>query len=232
MASGDEGSKDTPYPAPMGKDRALTILRAATAAVPYVGSPIAELLNLITSPLERRREKWAEDVTDGLHRLEEKIAGFTLDSLKDSDAFASAIAQALPAVSRTHEAEKLEALRNAVLNTALAPPTEYDTGVLIGLCETLTPWHLKVLCFLDDPRRYFDANRISVMSRSQALEAAFPGLRGKRAMYDGLVRDLYLQGLIVIDSLHLTMTHSGATQSCLTLKGNALVQLIRSPIGD
>lgn len=116
-----------------------------------------------------------------------------------------------------------------MLNTALGPPSGYDTGVLIGLCETLTPWHLKVLCFLDDPRRYFDPSRTPVMSRSQALETAFPELRGQRALYDGIVRDLYLQGLIVIESLHVTMTGTGAMASCLTVKGNALAQLITSP---
>jgi len=211
-------------------DRALTIARALTSAVPYVGGPIAELADLIGSPLEKRRTKWAQGVTDGLRRLEEKVAGFNVESLKDGDSFASSIAQALPAVSRTHEAEKLEALRNAVLNTALAPPTGYDTGVLIGLCETLTAWHLKVLCVLDDPGRFFDVSRKLVTSRAQALEAAFPELRGQRALYDGIVRDLYLQGLIAIESPHINMTASGAMASCLTVKGNALAQLITSPI--
>ncbi len=233
MASNDQESERTKYEVPKAtaKDRALTIVRAVTSAVPYIGGPIAELADLVASPLEKRREAWAKEVCDGLHSMEEKIAAFSIESLKDSDAFASALAQALSAVSRTHEQEKLNALRNAVLNTALAPPAAgYDTGVLIGLCETLTPWHLKVLCFFDDPRRYFDPERTPVMSRAQALERAFPELRGQRAVYDGMVRDLYLQGLIVSESLHVTMSGTGIMASWLTMKGNALAQLITSPI--
>ena len=140
------------------------------------------------------------------------------------------MAQAIQAVTRTHEEEKLKALRNAVLNTALGPPSGYDTGTLLAICETLTPWHLKVLCFFDDPQRYIDANRTPVMSKAQALETAFPELRGQRALYDNIVRDLYQQGLLAVESLHVTMTSGGAMASCLTVKGHALVRLITSPL--
>ena len=110
---------------------------------------------------------------------------------------------------------------------ALGPPSGYDTGTLLAICETLTPWHLKVLCFFDDPKRYV---RMDVMSKAQALETAFPALRGQRALYDNIVRDLYQDGLLTVQSLHVTMTSTGATASCLTVKGDVLVRLITSPL--
>ena len=52
---------------------------------------------------------------------------------------------------RNHQAEKLETLRNAVLNTALSPIVEEDLQhIFLNYIDELTLWHLRVLKFLDN----------------------------------------------------------------------------------
>src|SRR5262249_18333093 len=138
---------------PSAGDHLHTAVRAGLAAIPGVGGPAAELFNaLIAPPLARRRDAWLNGLARGLRQLEEKVAGFGVEKLKDDPAFVSEVVEASQAAVRTHDEEKLDALRNAVLNIAASTaPEENLQPMLIALCDTLTPWHLRVLRFLDDP---------------------------------------------------------------------------------
>jgi hypothetical protein len=123
MADDEDRAKYDPLSA-TGKDRALTVGRAAVSAVPYVGGPLAELADLLRSPLEKRREPWGQEIAEGLRRLEARVESLDPERLGDNPAFVSVMAQATQAAIKTHDQEKLQALRNAVLNAALALPTE------------------------------------------------------------------------------------------------------------
>src|SRR5450759_169221 len=57
-------------PAAGKADIALTLTRAAVAAVPGIGGPAAELMGLIRPPLERRLNDFLNDVADHLAALE------------------------------------------------------------------------------------------------------------------------------------------------------------------
>ena len=210
MATGD--SPDT-----TGKDRTLGLAKAALSAVPVLGGPAAELLDLVVRPeIERRRTEWLDQLAEQLAAIEERLEGFHVSALANDPEFISTLLQASAAALREHEAEKLEALRNAVLNAALeAGPTEDERALFISWVDQLTPWHLRLLRFLDDKEGVAHArdklpfpNWVSG-GVSTVLELVYPELVGRRAFYDLLVTDLKSRGLIVISSLHVTGTVDG-----------------------
>jgi len=114
--------------------------------IPFVGGVGAELVGLLSSPVSERRDAWLEDLARRLHDLEGRVDGFHFEQLADNEQFVSATLQATQAASRTHHKEKLEALRNAVLNIAISKAPAGDLQLIfLHLVDSFTPTHLKVL---------------------------------------------------------------------------------------
>lgn len=83
--------------------------------------------------------------------------------------------------------------------------------MFLNLIDSLTPWHLRILNFFQNPRIWFEENNMQVPqfsmgSSSQVLETAFNELKGKGSFYGLIVKDLYSQGLLSSDSLNTLMT--------------------------
>jgi hypothetical protein len=76
------------------------------------------LFSVITPPLEKRRAEWIVSVHKKLIELEDRIDGFSFWSSSEKPFFVDAFMQAFPIAMRNHHEGKLEALRNAVVNTA------------------------------------------------------------------------------------------------------------------
>jgi hypothetical protein len=143
----DRPSKE-PLPSESTKrDVRDAVIKGALSAIPFgVGGAAAELFGLLSIPLAHRRETWFQDLADRLGELEGYISGFRLDTLADNEQFVSATLQATQAALRTHQQEKLEALRNAVLNSAAKrePHDDYQT-VFLALVDRFSPAHLRLL---------------------------------------------------------------------------------------
>jgi hypothetical protein len=222
---------------PEAGDVAHTITEALISAVPYVGGPAAELFSfLIVPPLQRRRDEWLKSIADGLRELQEKVEGFNMDNLQDNQMFVTTVMHASQAAIRNHQKEKLEALRNAVLNAALPNPPEEDLQLMfLDFIDTLTPWHLRVLKFFDDPRGWARAHGIiypiwPAGSQAHVLEHAFPKLKGQRGFYDQMVKDLHSRGLFSVDSLHGLISADGMLAPRTTEMGKIFLRFITSPI--
>ena len=109
----------TPPPESEAFDYAVMVARVAAVAFPFAASGIA-LFDLITSPLRGKRlTDWCEQLRLNLNELSDKVVGLTPEKLASSEEFNSAFVQAAQIAVRTHRKEKLDALRNAVLNVAL-----------------------------------------------------------------------------------------------------------------
>ena len=104
-----------PAPGRTAFDWGLSTAKAGTLIFPFLGPGIT-LFDLLTGPKRgKRMSDWCEDLRQRLNDLSRKVNGLTFEKLADSDAFVSAFAQATTAALKTHQKEKLEALRNAVL---------------------------------------------------------------------------------------------------------------------
>jgi len=131
------------------------LVRAGIAAVPWVGSPAVEILSqVLTPPIEERRNEWLKGLAEAILRLEGKVEAFKVEALRDNAVFVTAFLQASQVAVRSHQREKLEALRNAVLNVALGnmPDQDQDLQMMfISWIEVFTPTHLQVLRIFGAP---------------------------------------------------------------------------------
>jgi len=107
------------YPQPTEADNAQAIARAGIAAIPVIGGTIDEILSLVLAPaVARRRDEWLKELADALDQVEKKVEGFKVEELAKNEAFVSATIQATVIAVGTHQREKREYLRNALLNIA------------------------------------------------------------------------------------------------------------------
>ena len=213
-------------PKPTTGDVAHALTKAGLSMIPVVGGPAVELFqHLVQPPLERRRIEWMEQVGEKLLSLEQK--GLNLGELQSNEQFITAVMQASTAALRTHKVEKLMALRNAVINIATGcGPEETIQHLLLAFVDEFSEMHLRVLAFANSPQ---PPSGISARGLGHVLEDNIPALRGQRALFDQLWKDLYLRGLINTESLHVMMSGNGLGQSRTTELGKALLKFISEP---
>ena len=84
-------------------------------------------------------------------------------------------------IERTHDQAKKNALRNAVLNSALPDAPDADTqAMLLSLIDRYTPSHLRLLTLWNDPPGWFASHHLIPPSaalsgsRTQTVEAGLP----------------------------------------------------------
>jgi hypothetical protein len=233
--------QDTALPQPTGWDRAHLAIKAALSAVPAIGSPAAELFAaIIAPPLARRRDAWLQSLAEGLDALRDKVAEFRPESLAGNEAFVSATMQASRAALQTHHQEKLDALRNALLNIAIGrAPDEDQQAIFLGYIETLSTWHIRILKFFEAPLRIAQQRGARTdysigASPAQPLQEVFPELRGRREFYEQIVRDLHARGLMSVGekALHTTMSASGVFAKRTTDLADRFLAFIASPLAS
>ena len=111
------------------------------------------------------------------------MAGFRVEALVTHEAFISAALQASQAAIRTHERQKLDALRNAVVNVAAGRSPDADTTTFfLTLVDALSATHLELL-------KYFANRAVFPNDRRRELE-------DRRAITDSMVLDLHARGLL------------------------------------
>ena len=106
--------------------------------------------------------------------------------------------------------------------------------IFLEQVKNLTPSHLRVLEFLDNPHEYGERHTMKFGNYigggvSTILEEAIPEPSGHREIYDQLVRDLYAKGLLNTDEngMHMTMTASGMFASRTTETGKKFLEFVR-----
>jgi hypothetical protein len=197
-------------------DKAHRVVRTALSFISIWGDAAVEAFNaIVTPPLEKRRAEWMRNVTEAVNQLIERNQ-ISLDELKNNEQFITTVVQASQIALCNHQVEKLEALRNAVLNSALSNAPEEDLqSMILGMIDIFTQWHLKILKFCDETKginidykpsveiRTIDpsSNRSKIESRhvsqkSLHLEKAFPLLNSKSQFYMQILLDLSQRGLI------------------------------------
>ena len=208
-------------------DVAHALTKTGFSAIPVLGGPAAELFqNVIQPPLEKRRAEWMTQVGEKLQELEDK--GFKLEELQQNKEFVSAVMHASQIALRSHQAAKLDALRNAILNVAIGQaPEEALQNVFLNLVDSFTELHFRILKVFQVPSH---PPKMSMGSLSLVLEHNIPELRGKRELYDQLWKDLYSRGLVNTDGLHVTMTGSGLAEKRTSGIGDALLKFIQEPV--
>ncbi len=185
------------------KDHIHSLAKAGIGSIPVIGSAAVELFAaVIAPPLEQRRNEWLQNLADRLEKLEESGA-VDLEQLGSNEAFVTSVMHATQAALRSHQHEKLTALRNAVINAALpSSPEEWIQQVFVQLVDAFTVWHLRILAFLQNPKAWFlDHGRqppefTSTRMMIDLLVAAYPELNGQSQLYNLVESDLRSKDLI------------------------------------
>lgn len=128
-------------------DIAHALIRSALGAIPVGGNAAVELFNaVIMPPLEKRRRAWMADIGNSLAELQAKIGSVDVKQLGEDEEFISLLASATQLAIKTHRTEKLDSLRNAVLNSACGRrPSEDLQATILALIDRFTPLHLRLL---------------------------------------------------------------------------------------
>jgi hypothetical protein len=123
------------------------------APIPWMGAAL-EILNMVlTPPVEKRRDKWAQNVSEVIQELYKRKA-LTVEDLRDNEEFISLLLQATNNWFKTHEEEKRRMLKNALLNS-IESGFQYDIQkIFLNLIDELTVSHIQVLKTLDEHRLY------------------------------------------------------------------------------
>ncbi len=76
-------------------DTAQALARAAVSAVPFVGGPAAELLDLVIRPsLARRQQEWLDRLAESINELRAERPELEVDALLANDSFQDGLYQA------------------------------------------------------------------------------------------------------------------------------------------
>lgn len=225
---------DLDVPQPTSGDTAHAVARSGLGAIPIAGTAAVEVLNaIVTPPLERRRTEWMQNVGECLRRLEEE-KGINLEELRDNDTFIDVATQVTLAAIRTSKREKLDCLRNALLNSVLPdPPDEAYQNLFINFVETFSVWHIKILDLFCGPEAWAQKNNtafnVGMGGLGTIIENAFPEMQGRRQLYDQIGKDLAYRGLAGTDNLHVTMTGHGLLQKRSTQLGDEFIKFVSDP---
>jgi hypothetical protein len=180
----------------------LVVAKAAVSLIPFAGGSAAEVLGAIIQPvIERRKIAWFEGIAKGLDNLSKQVVNLTPERLAQDEAFTTAFLHASQIAMRTQQQEKLEALRNSVLNVAAGTAPDASVQLMfLNALDTLTPWHLILLDCIADPSGWAASRQYPLApgytpDASNIFEAFF---RDKLPIegFDGqLLQDLYNRGL-------------------------------------
>lgn len=137
------------YPEPDDEDRLHARARAAIAAIPGVGGPITELMNMVlVPPVARRRDEWLRELAEVVEEIGRKVKDFEPTTLAQNDAFVSAFIRTSRIAIGTHRQEKRRLLRNALVKIGTGEACDEDMQeIWFRLIEDLTPSHLRLLNF-------------------------------------------------------------------------------------
>ncbi|MGY5146617.1 MAG: hypothetical protein ACW9W4_01250 [Candidatus Nitrosopumilus sp. bin_7KS] len=174
-------------------------------------------------------------IVTGLDELEREI-NFTMDKIENKEKFGTTVLQVLPIALRSFEKEKMDALRNVVLNTAIGNSPDDDLHqILLNHLDTLTGWHLKILDYFWHPQGWFQVREKPIPnysggSASSGLEAAFKELEGRDDFYNAIIDDLIAKNLMMKGKyMNVTMSASGIWERRVTDMGRKMLDLIRDP---
>lgn len=219
----------------------LTVTKIGASFMPLVGGGAGELLEALIRPqLDKRRTEWFEGIARGLYELQQQVAEVTPEKIAQSDVFTSVFLQAGQAALRTTRREKLQALRNVVLRAALPDAEEDDIHRLyIDYVDSLTTWHLDLLQYIADVRKWADAHTYPIHDPTIDPVRVFEAVH-RRAMpvHDFervLAQDLYNRGLAATCQNPygpLYPAAQGTADPHITMLGKQFLAFIRSPLAD
>ena len=215
-------------------DYALSVCKSMIGFVPYVGSVASELLGLVISePVNKRRDEWIIKLYEDLQNLESSIENFKIENLKDDENFITVVLNATQLAIKNHNKEKILALKNACLNTALKLNTDEEKQLIfLNYVNELVPLDLRLLRYFKNPHTMHEKlgkDPYSMYYSGSPLKGFFECHKDinldenlVKMRLDGLIS----KGLLVEFSYQATCSTDGMLSSRVSDIGNEFVDFI------
>jgi hypothetical protein len=173
-------------------DKNYNALKAVVSSVPAVGSlAVGFFDSYIVPPATQRTYKFLEILVQELEKLKSKIESVDFES----PVFVTTFLHASQIACRTHKEQKLEALRNVVLNSSIPGSLEDDIlAMFLNWIDGFTALHVSTLKHLHYLDRY----------APKELDKYFPMWEQNRAIYNQVLKDLADRGLISLREDYIT----------------------------
>jgi hypothetical protein len=210
-------------------------IKALIGSLPGVGSIAAEVFaTVFEAPIAKRRSQWINLIAESLIQLEKKVDGLNIEDLSRNEMFITTALQATQISLRNHQREKIEMLRNAVLNSALPNAPEDDVQLMfLNLIDILTLTHITALSVLDNPDKWIAKYGLKYDLKTRPdtiIESIFSDFKQKREYYELIASELFSKGLIKENSLHLKSNAYGGLAKMSTSMGRHFLVFISSPL--
>jgi hypothetical protein len=182
---------------------AYSITRAWLSLFVPGGGILAEILTRAESRAVARRYGALFTKLDAhLIELTARVEGITPEGLAENDSFITTLMHVIEIARRTHQEEKQEALRNAVLNAAMPSTPNDDLQLMfLNFVDTLTPTHLRILKFLNGPAAWLNEHGKTIPPNPSAnginlLDYAMPEVEIRTGFFSGIPTELEGRGLL------------------------------------
>lgn len=181
-------------------------------SVPGVG----ELFNfLFTAPAVKRRDNWIESLEQEIIKLQEQIPDI-LQRIKNNENTISAIMYASPLAIKTTNTEKLEALRNIIINTIICKNyEEYKIQMFLSFIDSFTEWHIRLLEYFSNPKntanKYIENYKLSKSQRIHSMQPfwdIYPNMFNEKPYLAIILDDLYSKNLLMVNKKVLTQMYN------------------------
>jgi len=203
-------SKDLIVPPTEGiKDAAYDVTKAALGSLPWFGRSAEGVFDqLVRSPLEKKAQRWREEVAIRILTLEAQ-GYINIEDLAQNEDIAATISAISLAAMRTTDQEKLKLLQNAAINADLILKiVDGYKDIILMHIERLTAWHIRFLRILNNPSSVnaIDPKRDPItvhnaVSMEKLLTTAHPDLANDRRFLVKIHGDLVREGLLIEEDL-------------------------------
>lgn len=231
ICSGDDVGMDNQPELSRKVEIAGFVVEAVAGVVPLAGGAItAAVIPAMQKRHARRMKLWLDTLASSIEQLQLDVRGLSTD-----DRFLDTLIAATNAATNTAHAEKVQALRNAVLNSAETEsrPDEEMSVRFIRLVDEMNPTHLRLMSYFEDPKQWFDREVASSppgLSTHRGLALIAMGWdRAEEDRLGWLLEDLVTWRVLgVLNSTNGTGTGLLEVKN-LTSLGRAFMAYIRDP---
>lgn len=214
-------------------DYLVGALKVTAAALPWWAAPSVELVaQLFGTPIERRRDEFLEDLAWVVRETAAKVDDLQSEKLSQNEAFVSAAQHAARIAMSTHQREKREYLRNALLNIATGKNTdELKQQIFLNAVEAFAPVHVKALDLIwggSGRKIPWDQHpSIGFQNRNYgtALGIVVPEVKGQPSLLTAIFSDLRTRGLSTLGGPEQVFPQGGV----ITNLGIEFLNFILSP---
>jgi len=199
----------------------LDIIKAGLASVPFCGAISSLMSDYIPSARQERLENFAQQIAEDLAELQNRVD----ENILLTDEFAFIFEKCFRGVADHYQAEKIEAFRGILLNSAIdADLNNEEKEYFLNLVNTLSVLHIRILRFMNEPISYLDSHGVNPEKVSggfsEIFSTAIPGIDIE--VIKSAFGELHQYGFISTDkSIFNTMTSSQG----LALLGNRVTEM-------